>query len=128
MDSCLGLGTDIIEIERIRMALKRHGRRFMEHILTMRELEQASRYKDSAPHLAGRFAAKEAIVKALGTGISAAVSWHDIEVIASPEGKPEVFLSERIEKRRAHCQFLLSISHAKEYAVATALYIRKDSL
>lgn len=100
----------------------------MEHILTMRELEQANRYKDSAHHLAGRFAAKEAIVKALGTGISAAVSWHDIEVIANREGKPEVFLSERIEKRAAHCQFLLSISHAKEYAVATALYLRKGSL
>jgi len=118
----LGIGTDIIEIERIAMAIQRHGTRFLDHLFTLKEQEYAFRRKPSDATFAGRFAAKEAISKALGTGIGQSVGWKDIEILSDELGKPLVFLSQRIQQKFHSPNILVSISHSKQHAVAFAIW------
>lgn len=118
-----GIGNDIIEVARVRKAIERHGLHFLNRLFTSREQDYCHKYKDSAPHFAGRFAAKEAIAKALGTGIGASVQWHEIEIINNDQGKPIVHLSEALKARFHHPRLLLSISHCQDYAAAVALCI-----
>ena len=107
----LGIGTDIIEIERIRKAVKRWGNGFLKHILTDQEITHAKRYQNPFAHYAGRFAAKEAIFKALG---DPKLSWQDVTIFNDKEGKPVC------KHRRASFKhrILISISHSKDYATA----------
>ncbi|MGZ3633829.1 MAG: holo-ACP synthase [Parachlamydiaceae bacterium] len=121
MTRLLGLGNDIIEIQRIARALERHGQRFLDQIFTIQEQTYCLRYQQPERCLAGRFAAKEAIVKALGTGFSNGISWHDIEILNNTAGKPVVYLSERLKKQFQSLEIQLSISHSKEYATAVAI-------
>ena len=88
----LGTGIDIIEVERIRASHEKFGKRFTRRILLAAEIEYCLRHKDPAPFLAARFAAKEAISKAFGTGICAKLGWHDIEVAKHASGEPYVEL------------------------------------
>jgi holo-[acyl-carrier protein] synthase len=117
-----GLGNDIVEIERIRQSLERHGQHFLDRLFTQREQDYCYKFKDHVPHFAGRFAAKEAIAKALGTGFGSELSWHDIEILSDPKGKPEVYLSPPAAARFHHPHILLSISHSATHAIATALH------
>ncbi len=113
----LSVGVDIIEIERIEQAIARWGTRFLQHIYTPDEIALC---RGHVPELAGRFAAKEAISKALGTGL-AGISWREMEVRHDPLGKPHVRLYGRAAARAQALglgAFALSISHAREYAVA----------
>jgi holo-[acyl-carrier protein] synthase len=116
-----GLGTDIIEIGRIEKVITRYGQKFLDRIFTQKEQEYCSKHKMSARHYAGRFAAKEAIAKALGTGISKDIGWTDIEIVNDSQGKPHVKFSSRIIDNFDDPQCLLSISHCKEYASAVAI-------
>lgn len=116
-----GIGTDIIEIKRIKKAIESHGGRFIEHLFTENEKKYCEKYKDSAPHFAGRFAAKEAVLKALGTGLKSPIGWHDIEIQNTPEGKPVVILSDILKNLFPNLAIYLSISHCETYATATAL-------
>ncbi len=85
----IGLGIDVIEIRRMQRALERHGRRFLEHVFSEEELENAPRTAAAAPaYFAGRWAAKEAAAKALGTGIGRHCGWTDIRVLRDSAGKP----------------------------------------
>jgi holo-[acyl-carrier protein] synthase len=118
-----GLGTDIIEVERIRSNLKKYGEEFLDKILTPLEKSHSLKFKDPTLHVAGRFAAKEAISKALGTGFGETLEFHDIEIVNDEKGKPEVRLSQRAAEAYDHPQFLLSISHCKSHATATAILI-----
>lgn len=117
------VGNDIIEISRIKKAWQRHGDRFLEKIFTAKE-QAYCLSKKACPerHLAGRFAAKEAIAKALGTGFGP-ISWLDIEIINDAQGKPIVVSSERLLSEFNHPQFLISISHCHEYATAVAILL-----
>lgn len=115
-----GIGTDIIEIKRIQNALERFGNRFINKIFTSREQAYCLSKKNKEMHLAGRFAAKEAIAKALGTGITEHVGWKDIEIINDSSGKPQVILSESIYPKLG-LSILVSISHCREYATAVAV-------
>ena len=113
----LTTGVDIIEIPRIQQVLDRYGQRFLDRIFTPDEISYC---RGRAPNLAGRFAAKEATMKALGTGVRG-VSWKDIEVIRAESGAPSVKLHGRAEKRAKRLQvseLSLSMSHSREYAVA----------
>ena len=121
MKDIVGIGTDIIEIERIKMAITRHGMRFLETIFSARERAYCDRFAHSTPHYAGRFAAKEAVLKALGTGLQDGISWLDIEILSAPSGKPEVHLSSRMRQKHPEAFFLLTISHSRDYATATAI-------
>jgi len=117
-----GLGTDIIEIERVRKSIERHGQHFLNRLFSQKEQDYCYKFKDPVPHFAGRFAAKEAIVKALGTGFGAQVSWLDLEVLQDERGKPIVHLSEEILKISDGGKILVSISHCEAYAVAMAIW------
>src|SRR3954464_15674905 len=86
----LELGVDATDIPRIAAAVDRYGERFLRRVFTEGEIAYAQRRRNPAPHLAGRFAAKEAAMKALGTGHSRGVLWRDIEVVRSPGGPPQL--------------------------------------
>ena len=118
-----GLGTDIIEIGRIEKVISRYGQKFLDRIFTPKEQEYCSKHRMSARHFAGRFAAKEAIAKALGTGISKDIHWTEIEIVNDEHGKPRVNFSQRISSVFDNPQCLLSISHCKEYASAVAILL-----
>lgn len=115
-----GLGIDIIEISRIRSALESYGKRFLDKIFTPGEQTYCMTYKDPAPHLAGRFAAKEAVVKALGIGFRQGISWRDIAIARDTLGRPSVQLSALLQQRFPNVELLLSISHCRAYAAAVA--------
>lgn len=122
----LGLGNDIIEIERIREGLERHGQRFLDRLFTLKEQEYCLSHRDPVPHFSGRFAAKEAIAKSFGTGIGEHVSWQDIEILSEKEGAPRVTFSERLNQQFHHPRVLVSISHCKLYVTAVALWVKNN--
>ena len=116
----IGIGIDLVKIDRIDKAGKNHSG-FLERVFTARERAYCSRQKFPAQHYAGRFAAKEAVLKAIGTGWSAGVKWTDIEVLHGDGGGPIVNISGRIKDLmdlRGVKQILLSYSHDEGYAVA----------
>ncbi|MBI4287369.1 MAG: holo-ACP synthase [Chloroflexi bacterium] len=113
----ISAGVDIIEISRIQEALSRWGERFLSHIYLPAEVKLC---RGKAPAFAVRFAGKEAVMKALGTG-ARGVGWRDIEVLADQRGKPVVHLHGRAEARARElgiAQMEISLSHSREYAVA----------
>lgn len=120
----VGLGTDIIEIARIAAMVQRHGSAFLERVFTEAEREHCLRRKHASEALAGRWAAKEAVMKVLGTGFIRGVGWQDIEIVSERSGKPVVRLH-RGAARRARlmgiAEVLVSISHCRQYALATAI-------
>lgn len=121
-----GVGTDIIEIKRIEQAIARFDNRFLDRIYTIDEQEYCLRHRDSARHFSGRFAAKEAVIKALGTGFRNGISWVDIEIKNNGDGKPEVTLSyalmEMVSMDAMTQRISLSISHCRDYATAFAVW------
>ncbi len=114
-----GLGTDIIEIARIHSSIEDFKDVFLKKHFTENEICYCLKYPHPAERFAGRFAAKEAIVKALGTGF-VGISFLDIEILNNENGAPEVFF---LKPQFKHFQVLLSISHCKLFAVATALIL-----
>ena len=110
----LGVGTDIIEVIRIKKSIERFGNDFLKHILTDEEIAYARKFKYPYAHLAGRFAAKEAIFKAMG---DPKLAWHDVSIVNDKEGKPICKYRKNKLKRR----ILISISHSKNYATAVCI-------
>ncbi len=123
----LGIGTDILRTSRIKEVLKRRGGRFASRILAARELAAYDQHPAKVRFLAKRFAAKEAVGKALGTGIGQGVSWHDIEVAHNDIGAPVVVLRNAALARAKFLggtQVLISISDEHEYVVAFAALVK----
>ena len=118
----IGTGVDLVEVPRFSAVMKRKGKRLLEHLFTPAEVAYARRRKLSAQHLAARFAAKEAVVKALGAPKGLGLEWHDLEVTRSPDGQPQV-LFHRSMSRWRRMKVHLSLTHTEQYAVATALVI-----
>ena len=119
----LSVGNDILEIARFRKALKEQGDRLLSRLFTEQEQAYCFKYKDPAPHLAARFSAKESIAKALGCGIGKKLSWKDIEILNSKEGKPTVFFSPSANEQFHHPKVMLSLSHCKSYVATVAIWI-----
>lgn len=117
-----GIGTDIIEITRIAQSIERHGHHFLSRLFSQKEQDYCLKYKNPAPHFAGRFAAKEAIAKALGTGFGESLSWHDIEILGDEHGKPTVHFSPEAKQKFHNPNILVSISHCTSHATATAVW------
>lgn len=120
----VGLGTDLARIDRFRKFIDDEKTALLGRLFTLGEREYAFAKKDPAPHLAARFAAKEACLKAFGTGWRDGISWHDMEVVPDALGRPELRLSGRAaelagEKRVEVVH--LSYSHEGDYAVATVI-------
>lgn len=118
-----GLGNDILEIDRIRKTIEKHGPHFYKKFFNERELKYCLAHKDSPTFLAGRFAAKEAIAKAMGTGFSTSISFLDIEILNDELGRPIVELSDSFNETFNNPQILISISHCKTFATAVALWV-----
>ncbi len=119
----IGIGNDIIEIDRVRKCIERYGQRFLDRVFTVKEQNYCLSRKDPPIHFAGRFAAKEAIVKALGTGFTDSVTWLDIEIVNGDGGKPRVVLSEKLQRAFDNPSLQISISHCRSYATAVAISI-----
>ena len=120
----VGLGTDIIEIARIRAMIERHGETFLERIFTPAERAYCGSKKHAAQHYAGRWAAKEAAMKALGTGFIRGIGWHDFELLPQPSGAPTLTLSGGAAACAAAlgmAQMLVTMSHCQAYATATVI-------
>jgi len=125
----VGIGTDIIECLRIAKMIERHGELFIGRVYTTAEIEYCSRRKAATQHFAGRWAAKEAVLKAMGTGWAKGIHWTDIEVANDMGGKPRIRLGgaarDVCEKMRI-AEMLISISHCRSYATAYALALGRD--
>ena len=118
----LGIGTDIVELDRLETAITRNGEAFLHRVYTAGELDEARGRRD---YLGGRWAAKEAAAKALGCGIGAGCSFTDVEVIDAPSGAPTLKCKApaalRLAERHRELRWHVSISHERAYAVATVI-------
>ncbi|PKB68544.1 MAG: holo-[acyl-carrier-protein] synthase [SAR202 cluster bacterium Io17-Chloro-G4] len=122
----LGTGVDIIEISRVAGVFERYGQRFLNRIYTPDEIAYC---RGRVPNLAGRFAAKEAVMKALGTGVRG-VGWRDIEVARHESGAPSILLHGRAKSRAQRlgvCDISVSMSHSRDYAVAFVVVQREPA-
>jgi holo-[acyl-carrier protein] synthase len=120
----LGIGTDLVEIERIQKSIDRFGDRFLHRIFTAAEIAYCRLKKHSAESFAARFAAKEAGAKALGTGISHGVTWLEIEVRRAPGHRPTLHWSGRAAEMAAQMgvrRVSLSLTHSRDLAMAVVV-------
>jgi len=117
-------GLDLVESKRIADVLKRHGDHFLQRVLTEKERAIAATYKDPVPFVAGRWAAKEAILKLLGTGWRGPIAWTDMEIVPDALGRPVVSLSGETARRAKDLgvgEITLSITHTRQTAAASAI-------
>ena len=120
----VGHGIDLVEMARVEKVWRDHPDRFLDRILTKAERAYCERHKNPLPHIAGRFAAKEAILKMLGTGWRGQIAWTDMDISNDDAGQPHVHLSGQtaeIAATRGIEWILLSITHAQNYAAASAI-------
>ncbi len=120
----LGIGTDLIEVARIASAFEKFGARFARRILLPDEMAFCQSHRNPAPFLAARFAAKQAISKAFGTGIGAELGWQDLEIRRRDSGEPWVRLHGKgklLFEARGARRLLISLSHTEHYATAMAV-------
>jgi holo-[acyl-carrier protein] synthase len=125
----VGIGTDIVECLRVGRMIERHGELFLARVYTEPEIRYCQSRKQSTEHFAGRWAAKEAILKCLGTGWRRGLCWTDIEVRNQPDGKPKVYLCAAAKDRAIQLRIsdvLVSISHCRAYATAYAMAVRDE--
>jgi holo-[acyl-carrier protein] synthase len=120
----LGTGVDIVEIDRLRKIIERQKDRFISRVFTLEEQRFCNMHRDPAPNYAARFAAKEAVFKALGTGWAKGVTWLDVEILREGQDPPRLILKGTAlkvgESLGAH-RYHLSLSHSENWAVATVI-------
>jgi holo-[acyl-carrier protein] synthase len=126
----VGIGVDIVDIPRVEKAFARSRTRFIQRVYTETEVAYCTKRALSTQHFAARFAAKEAVFKALGTGWSRGIGWQDVEIRNDAAGLPHVFLSGRAEEmfqQKGGGRILISISHTGQMAIAQAVWIQCDT-
>ncbi len=124
-----GIGIDVVEVGRIASAIDRHGEPFLAKLFTTAERAYCDGHKIPALHYAARFAAKEAIAKALGTGIGAHVGWLEMEITRDSQGAPKVALTGTAAAFASENQIAkihISLTHAREYAAANAVVMATE--
>ncbi len=122
----LGIGTDIVECLRIAQMIERHGELFINRVYTPREIQYCQHRKAATQHFAGRWAAKEAVLKAVGTGWRRGISWRDVEIRNLSSGRPVVSLRggvREVVEELGIGQVLISISHCRSHATAYAVAV-----
>lgn len=120
----IGVGIDLIEVDRIGRSLEKFGERFLNKILCKEEIAYCQSHRNPAPFVAARFAAKEAISKAFGTGIGSELGWLDVEVSHHPSGQPFFILhppAQILLNKTGGTKVHLSISHTEKHATAVAI-------
>lgn len=121
-----GIGIDVVEVERIASSMDEFGDRFANRVFTESEREYCERQKRPEIHYAARFAAKEAVAKAFGTGIGEDLSWLDMEVRRRVSGEPEIHLTgagAKFAEKNKIAQIKVSLTHAQHYAAANAVVL-----
>jgi holo-[acyl-carrier protein] synthase len=124
-----GIGIDLVPISRMRGVLERWQERFLTRVFTDQEIAYCRARKDPVPHFAARFAAKEAGLKALGTGLRLGVSWRELEVRRERGGPPFLILSGRtrdLARAKGADRMLLALSHDGDYAIAQAMLVTES--
>lgn len=124
-----GIGVDVVENARIRQSIERLGDAFLNRVFTPRERSYCDAMKFPAPHYAARFAAKEAIAKAFGTGIGKNLHWTDMEILRKESGEPYVVLGgngKAYADRAGIVRILISLTHTDHYAAANAVACSDD--
>ena len=124
----VGQGLDLIECQRVAAVSRRYGQRFLDRILTPAEQSYSNTHRDPTPRIAGRFAAKEAVLKMLGTGWRGKIAWTDIEIINNAAGQPEITISgevKRIAEELGIEHISVSITHTANFAIASAVALAK---
>ncbi len=122
----VGIGIDLVRISRIQAVADRFGDHFLDRVFTSEEQAYCSRHHRPAIHLSGRFAVKEALLKALGTGLRQGLGWREIETCQNADGKPEVRLhgaTRRLAEARQIQQVFVSIAHDPDYAIAQVMLV-----
>jgi holo-[acyl-carrier protein] synthase len=123
-----GTGVDIVEIDRVRDAIRKWDESFLKKVFTDREISYSNSRRFSHQHFAARFAAKEAIIKAFGEPRKHPMNWTDIEVLNDDEGKPLIEFHDKalaLKKRKKIGDVIVSLSHSKNYAIANAILLKK---
>jgi holo-[acyl-carrier protein] synthase len=120
-----GIGVDIIEIARVRRSIETLGDRFLDKVFTSGEISYCNAKANRFQHYAARFAAKEALSKALSTGWAGEFRWKDVEVINEPSGQPRFSLHGRLRERLGDAGVMLTMSHSESHVVAMVL-IQED--
>ena len=123
-------GIDLVDCPRIEAMVERHGKRFIERVFTASEQAYAEANKNGIEKLAGRFAAKEAVLKLMGTGWRGKIAWTDVEVINNSSGQPEVTLSGEVEKIAGKLgikHISVSITHTANLAIASAVALTQSN-
>ncbi len=123
MQRTIGIGTDITECLRIAQMIERHGDLFINRIYTAAEIRYCQSRQHATQHFAGRWAAKEAVLKALGTGWRRGIGWRDVEILSEGAGQPAVHLHGEAKRQALGMgvdQILISISHCRSHATAYA--------
>ncbi|HNS21782.1 MAG TPA: holo-ACP synthase [Sedimentisphaerales bacterium] len=123
-------GIDLVDFPRIEQMIERHGDRFVDRVFTPAEQRYAGAHKNSVEKYAGRFAAKEAVLKLVGTGWRGKIAWTDVEVVNNPSGQPEVRLSGEVKDIAAKLgirQISLSITHTANFAIASAVALAQPN-
>ena len=126
-----GIGIDLVPISRMRQVMERWQERFVERVFTPAEIAYCRARRDPAPHFAARFAAKEAGLKALGTGLRLGISWLELEVTRERGGPPMMILrgrSREIARARGADRMLLALTHDGDYAIAQAMLVSDGGL
>ena len=129
MPEILGIGTDITECLRIARMIERHGELFINRVYTPDEIAYCQSRKQATQHFAGRWAAKEAILKALGTGWRKGISWQDIEIRNEPGGRPVVAVRGGVKdavEKLGIAEIHVSISHCRSHATAMAIALGRQ--
>src|ERR1035437_6356039 len=129
MPHIIGIGTDITECLRIARMIERHGELFIDRVYTPEEIKYCQSRKQSTQHFTGRWAAKEAILKALGTGWRKGIAWRDMEIRNEPGGKPVVAVRGGVKdvvERLGITAIHVTISHCRSHATATAIAVGED--
>lgn len=125
-----GIGVDLVQIPRLRQIIERWQDKFLRRVFTAGEIAYCQKRRDPVPHFAARFAAKEAALKALGTGLRLGIRWTELEVRREPGQPPVLVLSGRsldVGRERGGRRMLLALTHDGDYAVAHAMLVGDDA-
>jgi holo-[acyl-carrier protein] synthase len=126
----VGIGTDIVECVRIGRMIAEHGELFLQRVYTDKEIRYCRSRRQATEHFAGRWAAKEAVLKALGTGWRRNISWRDVEIRNDASGQPRVAVrgeAKEIARKMQLQDMLITVSHCRTFATAVAIAIRRPT-
>lgn len=126
MSAIVGIGVDVVDVKRMKVVLDARGTSLIKKLFTESEIAYCMSKKNSHEHYAARFAAKEAVSKAMQTGWSGRFRWRDVEVINNPSGAPKVILHDFVAEQLAGCRVHISLSHTENTVVAFAIIEKSE--